>query len=195
MAFSPSRIIFAALLAAFAVGPALAINVGDPLPPHQFDDLGGTRHDLGQHRSVRLIYFTGFACGVCVDVAGDLESSFRATYEREGLDVIAIDAWDGAPEELERFRAETGARYPFLLNGSAFMAECGVTANSFLVVDDHGIVRYVSVGPDATAYDPGALETAVEHALDDAAAAHLNTWGAIKSLYDERRMGSAHRAE
>ena len=180
---------FAAVGLAVGSSPVLAIQVGDIFPVHSLEDLDGNTHDVGGTGHVTLVYFAGWACGVCIDAASGVNDEIYSTYSRSGLDVFVVDGWDGSYDEVDHFRNVTGTRSPVCLNGSGLLSACDLTANSFVVLDDEGIVRYVSEGPDPSAYQPDEMKPVIELYLSKAAATQMRTWGEIKGLYTSPRMG------
>lgn len=171
---------------------ARAIGEGDAFPVHSLEDLDGHSLEVGATGHVTLVYFAGWACGVCIDAMEAIGDEFYSVYSRAGLDVYAIDGWDGSYDEVDHFRNVTGARFPVLLNGSELLSACGLQANSFVILDDDGIVRFVSEGPDPSAYQPDVMKQVVELYLGKAAATHIRTWGEIKGLYTSPRQPGSH---
>lgn len=175
--------------------PAFAIQVGDSAPDFTLYDLDGQAHTLSDGSgSVVLLYFLGGnslggSSNVCVSTAEDIEDRFQQN-AHDGLVILGIDCWNDSADKLEVFRGETGVTFPLLANGMRTAEDYQVPYHSFVLVDSKGIVRYVSEGPDASAYDPDALESAIRRVMEDANAIRDATWGVIKSLYGRSRYGN-----
>jgi peroxiredoxin len=164
--------------------PARAVTVGESAPGFDLVDLNGTAHTPSEGLGgVLLLYFVGYNATVCQDPAQQLEQDLYNEYHSKGLQIFAIDCWDGSRQQVEDFKQRTGVSFPVLTSGSETASAYGLPYNSFVVIDARGIVRYVSAGPAAGAFDLPTLESAVDHLLQDANAAKEQTWGAIKSLY------------
>ena len=168
--------------------PAIAIQVGDALPSMTLSDLDGNSYDLSAKSGyVVVLYFMGFSCEPCIDIADALEGDFVTPYRGDRLSVFAVDSWDGLPEEVARIRDEAGVRYPFLLNGGALLAACDLEWHSFVVVDGDGIVRYVNQTASGGAYEPAAMQAVVDAYLTEPVDTEIVTWGEIKRFYDPNR--------
>ncbi len=102
--------------------------------------------------------------------------------------MLGIEGWNGTNEQVRRFADDTGVTFPLLLGGRDCASDFGVSYHSFVLIDARGIVRYVSAGPDASAFDLPAIESSVMTLLEEANAVTDRTWGQIKSLYG-RKLG------
>ena len=168
--------------------PAAAIHVGDAFPSMTLTDLDGENHDLSAKSGyVVVIYFMGFSCDPCVEIADALEGDFVTPYRGDRVSVFAVDTWDGLAEEVGRVRDEAGVRYPFLLNGGALLDACDIEWHSFVIVDGNGTVRYVNQTASGGAYEPGAMQAVVDEFLTNAVDTEIVTWGEIKRFYDPSR--------
>jgi peroxiredoxin len=171
---------------------AQAVGVGQLAPYFELADLDGGRHNqteaMGQ---VLLLYFLGHNASVCEEPARSLDQDLYQRYEAKGLLVFGIDCWDGSREQLNRLRQSTGVSYPLLMSGSSTAAAYNVPYNSFVLIDGRGVVRYVSAGPSASAFNLPALQTSVARLLDEANVSKEKTWGAIKTLYVPRLKRAA----
>lgn len=168
---------------------AAAIDLDSELPAFSLTDLDGHTYGLPELRDrVVILYFLGYSCDVCADIARQLEDDFSSKYGYENLRIFAIDSWDGSAEELAALRDRAGVSFPFLMNGSAFLSACDLPWHSFLIVDGEGVVRYVSPGPDVSAYDPVAMDRVVQEYLPGTAGVKVKTWGAIKGLYSGKKL-------
>jgi len=168
-----------------AQGTAFALSVGDELPSASLEDLSGDSFDPSDlSGAVGVLYFLGSGCGICVDIATQIESDLMTKYDEDELVVLAIDSLDGSKEELTRLRDEAGVRFPFLQNGSSFRGACDLEWHALVIVDANGIVRYVEEGADVSIYDSTAMNEVIEQYVGRAQAAVEKTWGEIKSLFD-----------
>jgi peroxiredoxin len=182
------------LAVAACAWPALAIQVGETAPTFTLYDVQGQTHTLSDgFGSVVLLYFLGGNplggdSNVSVSIAKEIEQRFQQNAGDRGLVILGIDCWDDSSDQLELFQDECGVTFPLLANGRATAQQYQVPYNSFVLIDSKGIVRYVSVGPDANAYDPEALESAIRRVMEDANAIRDATWGVIKSLYGRSNL-------
>lgn len=171
-----------------AARPAAArIEIGDPLPEQTLYDLQGTAHQCGgSGSSVQLLYFLGSGCAICADIAARIETDFVGPYQGEPLSVFAIDSLDGTVEDLGRVQQESGARFPFLRDGSSLVSAAGIAWHSVMIVDEEGLVRYLSEGANPDIYQPEAIREVLDGLLGHAAELRIKTWGEIKQLYERR---------
>jgi peroxiredoxin len=174
------------VLAALAA-PASAVDVGDQAPDFSLYDLDGQARQLTDYRgNVVILYFFGHNAGICTEFARSLQGLYDRFWS-EGVEVIGIDCWDGSTEQVDRFRDASEASYPLLLAGSGAAADYDLSYNSTLVLNTRGYIRYLAPGPDASAFDPDAIESAVEAALQEGDNDREATWGVIKSIYDRSK--------
>lgn len=172
---------------AASASSSLALQVGDPFPLYKLTDLQDAQHPLGgPSRSILLIHLFGAGSDACQRAAPRLEADFHKRYAERGLKVVGIEVWTGERGDAEAFRDFTQVTYPILMGGVALGQDCGLAYNSFILVDSEGTVRYISEGPDATAYDASSLGISVETHLQEVSTVDLRTWGFIKELYDRR---------
>lgn len=167
---------------------ALGIKAGDPAPRFTLLDLENqvqALSDMGGH--VVVLYFLGHNADVCRAPATALQNVVGPAYEARGLKILGIDCWNGTAEQLRQFRTQAAVTFPLLMMGQSTAVEYDLAYNSIVVIDGKGIVRYVSAGPDAGAFDLAALDRAIHDSLEEAAAVTNATWGVIKSLYGGRR--------
>lgn len=173
-----------ALTLAGFVSPAIAVVVGDPAPAFSLYDADSQNHSLSAYNShpVLLMFFE-YDDATSITIAPLVQSSFYDTYASRGLIVLGIECAQGARDDLETFANETGALFPLLMDGASTRSQYEVTPNSFVLIDNSGTVRYVSLGPGAGGYNESAMKTAVENALREANTTKAATWGLIKNLY------------
>ena len=158
---------------------------GDPFPVWSLNDLSGHAHEVGSIGNVTLLYFLGSGCNICADLAREIEEDVVDLFDDE-LKVYAIDSLDGSEEDLSRLRDEAGVSFPFLRNGSSLTAACGISWHAIMVVDDEGIIKYVSEGANAGIYRRHELQETIEQIVGHVADTRNATWGEIKTLYGER---------
>ena len=173
-------------MAALVPPAALAkVGVGDAFPAWSLTDLSGRSHQLGSDGTVTLLYFLGSGCSICSDISKQLDADFAKPFAAD-IVVYAIDSLDGSAEELGHLRSQSGAGFPFLRDGSALTAACGISWHALMVLDDQGTIRYLTEGANSGIYQPGALREAIDRLLGHVAETRAKTWGAIKQLYDGR---------
>jgi hypothetical protein len=80
---------------------------------------------------------------------------------------------------------KTGTRFPFLRDGSSLVSLYDVAWHSLVIVDEAGLVQYLSEGTNSSMYQPEEIRVVLDRLLGRAAAARLKTWGAIKQLYEK----------
>lgn len=158
---------------------------GDPFPVWTLTDLSGQAHEVGSIGNVTLLYFLGSGCSICADLSQQIERDLVQLFD-DDITVYAIDSLDGSAEDLARLRDDAGVSFPFLRNGSGLTAACGVSWHALMVVDDEGIVRYVSEGANAGIYREDELQDTIEQIVGHVAETRQATWGEIKNLYGER---------
>lgn len=174
----------AILFVGLAVGPTWGVGVGDVAPSFSLTDIDGSNHTLaGYLRSPVLIMFLTYDDATSISLAPRVQSDFQSRYQSQGLVVLGIETSGCESGDLSSFRYSTGVDFPLLLNGGSTLSAYGLSEGSFVLVDANGIVKYVAEGPGAGAYNPSAMGTAVDNALQDAASTKAKTWGQIKNLY------------
>lgn len=161
------------------------VSPGDPFPVWSLTDLSGHSHEVGSVDNVTLLYFLGSGCNICADLARQIEDDLVGLFD-DDLTVYAIDSLDGTEEELRQLRDEAGVSYPFLRNGSSLTAACGISWHAIMVVDDEGIIKYVSEGAHAGIYRRDELQETIEQIVGHVADTRNATWGEIKTLYGDR---------
>lgn len=179
-------LIFAVLLAETAVA-SNGVRVGDRAPDFSLYDLDSRVRKLSDFSStVVVLYFFGHNAGICVEFAGVLQE-IHNRYRGDGATVIGVDCWDGTMDQVRYFRDTSGADYTLLLDGSSVARNYDLSYNSTLVLNRRGIIRYLAPGPDESAFDPNAIESAIVAALEEQEADVETTWGTIKSLYERSK--------
>ena len=168
---------------------ACAITVGDAAPGFSLYDLDGSTHSLSSEAGrIVLLYFLGYNATVCVDAAGGIDRDLYGQYSSRGVDFFGIDCWDGTTDEVEQFRGMSGVRYPILQAGLGVASDYSVSYNSIVIVDAHGVVRYVADGPDPSAYSSSAISSVLDQLMGEANRTQEATWGVIKTLYNRKKM-------
>jgi peroxiredoxin len=126
-------------------GPA---EVGQSAPDFSLESAAGGQSRLSDHRGqVVLLNFWATWCVPCRAEMPEIESTYLAHRER-GLRVLAINVQEDRAE-VQAFFDELGLSFPALLDRDASVARLYLARalpSSFLV-DRHGQVRYVRVGP------------------------------------------------
>jgi hypothetical protein len=169
----------------FPVSAQSKVVEGDPFPVWTLTDLSGRSHEVGSIGNITLLYFLGSGCSICADLARKIEQDIVRSF-RDDITVYAIDSLDGSEEDLARLRDEADVSFPFLRNGSALTAACGIAWHAIVVVDDEGIISYVSEGANDGIYRAHELQETLERLVGHVAETRTATWGEIKTLYGER---------
>ena len=85
------------------------------------------------------------------------------------VEVLGCDQWNGSVAQLTNFKNSTGATYPLLRTCSdlALATSYGISYDNFLVVDQNGIIRYISPyqNPLGQRYDLSAIRSAIDGLL------------------------------
>ena len=86
------------------------------------------------------------------------------------VQILGPDFWNGTQSQLASFQAQTGATYPLLLNGSSISTLYGISYDNFLVIDQGGIIRYISPYsyPLGSRYDLNAIRNTIDGLLPTA---------------------------
>ena len=161
-----------------------AIGVGEPAPDFTLPDADGLTYTLSGYRSHPvLLVFLGCNEDVSRSIASDLQTGFHDVYSSRGLYMLALESTGAVRDELVAFRSAAGVQFPLLQGGGPTQGFYDVPINSLVLVDAAGLAAYVSLGPDATALDAPALQSAVEEVLREANTTKTITWGLVRSLY------------
>lgn len=164
---------------------ARAIEVGDYAPAFSLVDLNGDRHSLNGYQSHPvLLMFLECDAAVSINQAPLVENNIYEIYREDGVQVLGLECRNADRMSLENFRDQTGVEFPLLRDAASTQNDYGVPIGSFVLIDGYGVVRYVSLGPDFSAYDPSALRQAIGQVLQEAANTEVKTWGMIKALYN-----------
>lgn len=165
--------------------PALAtIGVGEAAPDFILYDLEEMPHQLSSFATHPvLILFLGCQDDASRTVASQIQSDIYDSYASRGLFIRGIECMRGNAAALRRFRTESGAQFPLLLNGEGVMASYDVPVNTIVLINGEGLVSYISLGPGIDAYEEGALRNAVDEVLREANDVKAMTWGLIRNLY------------
>ncbi len=182
---SVQRMLLATLLCALPFGIAGAIGIGETAPDFTLTDLDGQDHTLSAYTSPVLLMFFSCDADVSIALAPLVQGDIYEPYSEKGLRVLGIECHGSTLEQAARFRNETGARYPLLLDGQSTQSDYDVPVSSFVLVDGSGKVRYVGLGPGDDAYDPSAILSTNDDILRETNARKEATWGLIKSLYSD----------
>lgn len=86
--------------------------------------------------------------------------------DQKGFQALGIDIWDGPPPDVQRyFVSLTKTSYPVLLSGSRVGAQYGVDRGTFMVVDQEGVIKYLSPGTLGHRLDETAIVTTIQTLL------------------------------
>ncbi len=85
---------------------------------------------------------------------------------QKGFQALGVDVWDGDASGVKRYFVDpTGTTYPVLLKGSRVGSQYGVDRDVYMVVDQDGIVRYLSPGGLGQRYNEMAVTSAIRSLL------------------------------
>lgn len=122
--------------------PALAVKLGDPLPPFALVDPKGQEVTPATLRKPAVIVFWASWCPVC-----RFEEESLAAIARD-WPVLIIAMQSGNEDELRRYLAMRGLALPMIADADGRLArQWSVTATpTHFVLDSHGNIRFRSVG-------------------------------------------------
>jgi len=72
-----------------------------------------------------------------------VEDSIMQKFNGGDVAVAGIDIWNSSDAEIDSFITATGATFPIAKNGASTGNAYGVIANSMVVIDQNGVVRFV----------------------------------------------------
>jgi peroxiredoxin len=174
-----------AMLAFLVPVSAIAVGVGDSAPSFSLTDLNGDRHSLmGYQSHPVLLMFLESDASVSINQAPLVQNNIYESFRDDDVQVLGLECRNADRSELENFRDQTGVEFPLLRDAASVQNDYGVPIGSFVLIDGFGVVRYVSLGPDFSAYDPSGIRTAINQVLQEAANTAVKTWGLIKALYN-----------
>ena len=74
-------------------------------------------------------------------------SELAKKYEKDGLVILAVNAWDEDKAILQKFAKDNQLRQRILLNGNGVAKEWGITSVPVVVwIDRDGVIRDVEAG-------------------------------------------------
>lgn len=93
----------------------------------------------------------------------NIHQPFRA---QKGFQALGIDIWDGPPQDVQRYFVNTTkTSYPVLLNGGRVGAQYSVDRGTFMVVDQDGVIQYLSPGTLGHRLDETAIVNVIRQLL------------------------------
>jgi len=96
-------------------------------------------------------------------VEQNIHQPFR---DQKGFQALGIDIWDGPPQDVQKYFVNlTKTSYPVLLNGSRVGGQYGVDRGTFMVVDQDGVIAYLSPGTLGHRLDETAIVNAIRSLL------------------------------
>ncbi len=136
-----------------------AVEVGDVAPDFTLLDVRGERFTLSEQKErITVLFFIGYDCGSCLVEAPDVELNIHKQYQPYGVQVVAIDIWDGTPSTVNmRFVLRTCISFPVLTYGSAVGRLYNMTVSNYVVVGIDGRVKYIT-----RRYDSAALQSRLD---------------------------------
>lgn len=181
--------LFLLVLALFWSPVAQAVEVNKPAPPFSVQDLNGNTYDLNEVRgTVVLLFFFSPNDPFCVTDAPKLQDDIWSEFSWHNFKILGINVGPQEVEEVTAFRKATGVDFPLIPAGGEMGGDYQVEENTFIVVDGEGIIRYVSGGTGARAYNEDEIRSAVSGALENVLPPKEATWGRIKTLFEEKRF-------
>lgn len=117
-------------------------------PDWSLNDYNGQAASLSDFKSkVLLINFTGIGCGVCV-VSIPFLNGLQKQFDREDLEVVAIEGWMRKPQSLQNYSNKYNLKYKILCATEDIIKEyeVGSAAPIFVILDEQRIVRKVIRG-------------------------------------------------
>jgi peroxiredoxin len=179
-------VVVAVVLLLTSIGPARSVDVGEPAPPFHVEDLDGTIFDSSELQgTVLLLFFLDPTNPYCVAEAPQIEAEIWQAFSWHNFQLLGIHTGVADRDAMLAFRQATGVTFPLVPDGEAVAQAYGTPANSFVLVDAQGVVRYVSLGPGPEGCDMDAMKEAVTLALEGVSPPKESTWGRIKKLFEE----------
>lgn len=117
-------------------------------------------------------------------MAGPAVEQVWQDFKDRGVQVLALDFWNGVPSSVEDYIRSAGATYPVLMDAGVVTGSYGIAYDNYVVVDAEGIVRYTSVHETFTGlgrWNDAAVRSVVEQWLPTAV--EQRTWSAMKALF------------
>ncbi len=193
----PGLVVVVSLVALglFGASSSQAVQIGDRAPTFSLLDLTSRTVSLSfSSGDITLLFFMGYNADVCNDPASQIETQIYEPFRTEGVQVYGIDCWDGTVSQLSQFRDQNSVQFPLLLAGSSTASAYDLPYGSYVVIDAKGVVRYVSAGPSASAFDLSGLQSIIKTLLEEASATRTQTWGTIKTLYGQKSLPNIRSA-
>lgn len=175
------------LALAFLWSPiAQAVEVDEPAPSFSVQDLEGNTHALDQlNGTVVLLFFFSPENPFCVTHAPQLEEDIWGDFSWHNFQIMGINVGPQEVEAVEKFLTATNVEFPLIHEGAPVGEAYQVRVNTYVVIDGQGIVRYISSGSGAQAYNGDEIHDAVSGALENVLPPKEATWGRIKTLFEE----------
>jgi peroxiredoxin len=126
-------------------------KVGDPAPFFSLARAGGGTLALSDFRGqIVFLNFIGYACPYCIDEAPEVEANIWQAFKDKGVQVVALDTWDGSEASVLAFSANTKTTFPVALKAGSYARLWNFQQNSFAIIDGDGVVQYIA--PLSTPY-------------------------------------------
>lgn len=85
---------------------------------------------------------------------------------QRGFQALGVDVWDGSASDVKRYFVDlTGTSYPVLLKGGLVGSQYGLDRDTYMVVDQEGVVRYLSPGVLGQRYNESVLVSTIQSLL------------------------------
>lgn len=82
-----------------------------------------------------------------------VEDSIMQKFSGSKVSVVGVDVWNSSDTLIGGYISQTGITFPVTKKGAATATSYGVVANSMVVVDQNGTVRYIKqLGTASTDY-------------------------------------------
>ena len=136
------------------------LKVGDDAPDFILKDLDDIEVSLSdfENKAVLLIFF-GYSCPFCIRSAPYVEAGIWEIYQRAEFQVLGIDQWDGARNDIITFfKNPTNVTYPLLQKGSDVAKDYGVSYDWFVLIDKEHKIAYTASG---TLHNSGKTEQSI----------------------------------
>jgi peroxiredoxin len=134
------------LISVISVAYAAAQGVGTSAPDFTYDQLGGGSFTLSENTGKVVSIFTfGYNCPPCIQNGPNTQTNIYEVHKNNpDFIAIGIDVWNGGSSGANSFKTATGIQYPILMDGSSFLTLYNTIRDRVIVIDQQGIVQYVS---------------------------------------------------
>jgi peroxiredoxin len=125
-----------------------AQGVGTIAPDFTLKDLNNNDFILSEQTGkVVFIFFFGHGCPHCHTNAENTEVEVQNYFSsRDDFVAIGIDGWDGTNNQVQDFKDINELSYTMLLDGSDVMGDFETSHDRLFVIDQVGVVKYISPG-------------------------------------------------